>query len=1378
MLKWAGLGKIKANIKNKSEASRTETTTQSSISSWKLPDTLRGHLVNNGGASQTGLRKSSTFDLESFGEVLGQGNYGTVKLRVDRNTGEARAVKVVVKPDHWDRARLIHEAEVMKNLDHPYILRIFGWHDEESSMTMVTEYCGGGELINAVRKATNAWTNAVHQGWAAMVFRQLFEAINYCHERGLIHRDIKSGNILLYRAPEADSALFKTRPHVVVADLGLATVFNQKEQQKNAGGFGFARKSKVPEQRGAGTTAMMAPEVWKGCSGPKSDMWSLGCVLYQVFTAQLPFMPADPEDDTQATWTKLYKEDADWILMLHASSEEARDLCKELLTVDVRLRPAAKECLRNSWFSRFLTSCPQGDPSYSVDWQSLAQTITRWPMITNLTKALRLKMAYLSAGTVKFAEMFTKMDADSNGVLTSDEFVETLRELQVSEGIASKIADSLDYNGDGCVEYLEFAAAVLPALGEEYDRLVWQEFCQLDTAGKGELTYSMYNKLIETVRPVGLPRGGRGSDGHVEAVLHPTFEEIDLDKDGKIIFPEFLAAFGRPGVDYSAWITEMQEEKTEQDQAQAREVAQVKAQAEAAVAALGGSNAGSVGVRPPGQSRPSNSARTAKRRQSSNDKGRRSTRPKEKASSAASGPDHLDAGAGNGQRAAATNGRGMEAVDSSMEPAPPALAELPRAPLPNGKSAPPEPRQEPRQESRQETKPLVPSLPMEGEEEALPWMPSSARPNFEYRKERLTKALATEAVVSLRPADGDGIYCPDGFAVQVLPPPQKGEPSLVEAVYHPVQDWQFEPPVLPPPPMPVFEPVPQQMRANPGQTTPASDLSCLTVPKPGLSSQQLPSAPSPQDTDATSDFTAAGFPWQERTSMKPVESRTASVNGSYAGSVGSGSEDRGDRELSGECSDDVEISERELSVSGSDYDKDQDFIQPRPGGSTAKPSTKASTLKPSAVGHKGSTAPKPKSPDGNKKVAGSENGTKAKARAKSSRKPPTDDGKARSSMVTEDGDAKDLQKRGSMITNGGEEKQEPRTSMVTKAAAKAKGTPKASLRKPEEDAVGPEKLTVMSFNAEENQIALKRAVARLNELDRNNVAESNVNSFGTKKEDSSKNEKKGGFFGRLKNAAASAAASATSITKMEKSGRESFSTFLSSVGRLSNQNSDVEVRPLIVFDWDDTITSTFHIQTSVLASLPQHLRNMQVTRAYHEFPQFQRHAAVVEAVLRCAKTFAHVSILTLCEPAWLNASIERYFPEVDVATLLTSLDIQAYHADRESAPVKAQASMGADPSLVAKKVMFSRCLRDFYGADDVRWNVMSIGDSNVEHDALKSVIQQEALSENSRLCGSPLCKTVKFPDNPSLTELTASLSEFMPCIQAMVDCDRSFHHIL
>eukprot|EP00929_Paragymnodinium_shiwhaense_P013579 TRINITY_DN121431_c0_g1_i1.p1 TRINITY_DN121431_c0_g1~~TRINITY_DN121431_c0_g1_i1.p1 ORF type:complete len:861 (+),score=152.44 TRINITY_DN121431_c0_g1_i1:282-2864(+) len=508
------------------------------------PKTLRASLVQTGGFSGTAsleglsnanLKRSSTYDLEPFGEVLGEGSFGVVKLRRHRQTGESRAVKTVQMPEHWDQTRLTREAEMMQNLDHPHILRIFGWHAGSDFVTMVTEFCEGGELIKAIRLARKR--SSLHQGWLAMVFRQLFEAVSYCHDRGVVHRDIKSGNILLHRNVGTD-CLFKTMPHVVLVDLGLAAMF--QTAKRVFGGWNAG----VQDAKMVGTAATMAPEVWSGCHGPKSDVWSLGCVFHEILADKLPYLPTDPEDTSRDTWMRLLKECLiDWS-PIQAFGEEAKDLCQRMLTIDESKRPVAIELLSHDWIDRFISSCPRAGGVHTDNLTSLCEAMCHWRDLLPMQKAICLKLASENVGTAKFASIFRQIDTDNSGTLSQQELVDALSscDFGVPRGLAVQVAEALDYNGDGTCEYLEFAAACLSSLGKEYDEMLYQEFCLLDVACRGQLDRYNFGRLVSKITPLCASR-------------NIPFPDIDTNGDGFINFMEFAEVFGRLDTDYKAFLT-------------------------------------------------------------------------------------------------------------------------------------------------------------------------------------------------------------------------------------------------------------------------------------------------------------------------------------------------------------------------------------------------------------------------------------------------------------------------------------------------------------------------------------------------------------------------------------------------------------------------------------------------------------------------------------------------------------------------------------------------------------------------------------------------------------------------------------------------------
>ena len=127
-------------------------------------------------------------------KVLGQGAFGSVKRAKNKTTGEMRAVKMIDKLqlDEQERVRLKYEIDILKNLTHPNIVRLYEVYENRSTIYLVTELCDGCELFDEIaRREHFSETEAAH------VTKQVLQAIAYCHGQNIAHRDLKPENVLI-----------------------------------------------------------------------------------------------------------------------------------------------------------------------------------------------------------------------------------------------------------------------------------------------------------------------------------------------------------------------------------------------------------------------------------------------------------------------------------------------------------------------------------------------------------------------------------------------------------------------------------------------------------------------------------------------------------------------------------------------------------------------------------------------------------------------------------------------------------------------------------------------------------------------------------------------------------------------------------------------------------------------------------------------------------------------------------------------------------------------------------------------------------------------------------------------------------------------------
>jgi hypothetical protein len=198
---------------------------------------------------------------------------GEVFRAHDTSLGRAAAVKVlpddlIASPDR--RARLEREARVLAQLNHPQIAAVYGIETDGAVPYLAMEFVPGTTLARDIARGPLAVPEVIR------VFQQLADALTAAHERGIVHRDLKPANIMR----SADGC-------IKVLDFGLAKAF-----EAEGGSTAAATVTGVATRAGIvlGTAAYMSPEQALGRAvDPRTDIWALGCVLYECLTGRRAF---------------------------------------------------------------------------------------------------------------------------------------------------------------------------------------------------------------------------------------------------------------------------------------------------------------------------------------------------------------------------------------------------------------------------------------------------------------------------------------------------------------------------------------------------------------------------------------------------------------------------------------------------------------------------------------------------------------------------------------------------------------------------------------------------------------------------------------------------------------------------------------------------------------------------------------------------------------------------------------------------------------------------------------------------------------------------------------------------------------------------------
>ncbi|XP_069762417.1 3-phosphoinositide-dependent protein kinase 1a isoform X1 [Narcine bancroftii] len=208
-------------------------------------------------------RKKRPEDFK-FGKILGEGSFSTVVLAREQTTGKEFAVKILEKRHIIKENKVPYvtrERDIMSRLDHPFFVKLYFTFQDEEKLYFGLSYAKNGELLKYIRKQGSFDENCTRFYSAEIV-----SALEYLHEIGIIHRDLKPENILL-----------SEDMHIRITDFGTAKVLSSDSTQARANSF-------------VGTAQYVSPELLTEKSACKSsDLWALGCIIYQLVAGLPPF---------------------------------------------------------------------------------------------------------------------------------------------------------------------------------------------------------------------------------------------------------------------------------------------------------------------------------------------------------------------------------------------------------------------------------------------------------------------------------------------------------------------------------------------------------------------------------------------------------------------------------------------------------------------------------------------------------------------------------------------------------------------------------------------------------------------------------------------------------------------------------------------------------------------------------------------------------------------------------------------------------------------------------------------------------------------------------------------------------------------------------
>ncbi|XP_072239653.1 serine/threonine-protein kinase MARK1 isoform X2 [Leuresthes tenuis] len=249
-------------------------------------------------------------------KTIGKGNFAKVKLARHILTGREVAIKIIDKTqlNPTSLQKLFREVSVMKILNHPNIVKLFEVIETEKTLYLVMEYASGGEVFDYL-----VAHGRVKEKEARAKFRQIVSAVEYCHQKRIVHRDLKAENLLL----DADM-------NIKIADFGFSNEFTLGSKLDTF----------------CGSPPYAAPELFQGkkYDGPEVDVWSLGVILYTLVSGSLPFDGQNLKELRERVLRGKYR-------IPFYMSTDCENLLKKLLVLNPGKRSSLKQIMKDRWMN-------------------------------------------------------------------------------------------------------------------------------------------------------------------------------------------------------------------------------------------------------------------------------------------------------------------------------------------------------------------------------------------------------------------------------------------------------------------------------------------------------------------------------------------------------------------------------------------------------------------------------------------------------------------------------------------------------------------------------------------------------------------------------------------------------------------------------------------------------------------------------------------------------------------------------------------------------------------------------------------------------------------------------------------------------------------
>ena len=495
------------------------------------------------------LGKDSLDNYEKI-SLLGKGSYSSVYKVRNKNTNLFRAMKVIQKNFQKDNDEILREINILKNMDHPNVMKIYEFLEDEKNYYLIQEFCDEGDLETALENKKIYCEFLVR-----FIMYQVFLAINYLHSNNIVHQDIKKRNISIIKLggekENENKKLIKTKKSDSLKRLNSEKIlyfnplkkeddifikinenkeiqeeFTTKKLIKNLSKkakeylYELSRRSiKVidfgeaifmPQKKKyiddiAGTLNYLSPELIKGQMIKELDEWACGVLMYYLLSGKFPFDGKTQEEIFDNIENQELNLD---IPELKNISDECKDLISLLLERDVNKRIKAKDALGHNFFK---IGIKMKKIIGGMENKQAEKLLNSWIKLqesnkqTNSGMFRKSVLAYMALNFVekeeeqKMKNLFYKLSGgNKNYLITKENFAKTIKQVSnnYTDEEINNLFNKLDENKSGIIEYEELIRGLSDKEKLLNEKNMKQAFNFFDQDKNGTITWPEISNVI------------------------------------------------------------------------------------------------------------------------------------------------------------------------------------------------------------------------------------------------------------------------------------------------------------------------------------------------------------------------------------------------------------------------------------------------------------------------------------------------------------------------------------------------------------------------------------------------------------------------------------------------------------------------------------------------------------------------------------------------------------------------------------------------------------------------------------------------------------------------------------------------------------------